>query len=109
MVGERGKAKGLVHGVFSTLFYLRMALDIVWAGIGAWGFGFCNASIDTYDGVSGAEWVCWVAGGFNSLTLLVGGLMNYDILSIYVVYLSTNSWCPTGIIVANDCDPSDWG
>lgn len=56
-------------------------------------------AFDTDDGVSGAEWVCWVAGGFNSLTLLVEGLMNYDILSIYAVYLSTNSCSgsvPTG-------------
>ena len=80
----------MVHGVFSTLFYLRMALDIIWAGLGAWGFGFVMLAFDTDDEV---------AGGFNSLTLLVEGLMNYDILSIYAVYLSTNSCSgsvPTG-------------
>jgi len=63
-------AKGSVHGVFSTLFCLRMALGIVWGW--AWGFGFCIAGIDTDGGVSGAEWVRWVAGGFNSPALLAG-------------------------------------
>jgi len=30
-----------------------MALDIIWAGLGAWGFGFVMLAFDTDDGVAG--------------------------------------------------------